>query len=58
MIWSPHKKKNMKKIQRIKRAATKIAPSLRDLPYEERISRLKLTTLEKKKKKKKKGETL
>ena len=37
----------MKKLERIQRAATKMAPSLRNLPYEERLSRLKFTTLEK-----------
>ena len=35
------------KIDRIQRAATKMVPSLRDLPYEEKLSRLKLPTLEK-----------
>ena len=47
MIWSPHKKKDVKMLQRIQRAATKMSPSLRDLPYEETLSRLKLPTLEK-----------
>ena len=47
VIWSPDKKKDIKKIERLQRAATKMAPSLRDLPYKERISRLKLPTLEK-----------
>ena len=36
MIWSQHKKKDTKKIERIQREATKMAPSLRDLPYEGR----------------------
>jgi len=40
-----HNKKDIRKIERIQRAATKIAPSLRDLPYEERLLRLKLPTL-------------
>ena len=47
MIWSPHKQKDVKMLQRIQRAATKMSPSLRDLPYEETLSRLKLPTLEK-----------
>ena len=34
-------------IERIQGAATKMAPSLRDLPYEERLFKLKLPTLEK-----------
>ena len=47
MIWSPHKKKDIKEIERIQRAATNIALNLRNLLYEERLSRLKLPTLEK-----------
>ena len=47
VIWSPHKKKDLKKLERIERAATKMAPSLRNLSYEEWLSRLKLPTLEK-----------
>ena len=34
-FWSPHKKKDIRKIERIQRAATEIALSLRHLPYEE-----------------------
>ena len=45
MIWSPYEKKDIRKIERIQKAATKMAPSY--LPYEERVSRLKLPTLEK-----------
>ena len=47
VIWLPYKKKDIKKLERIQRAATIMAPSLRNLPYEERLSRLKFTTLEK-----------
>ena len=47
VIWSPHKKKDIKMLERLQRAASKMAPSLRNLPYEERLSRLKLPTLEK-----------
>ena len=35
VICSPHRKKDIRKIERIKRAATEMAPSLRDLLYEE-----------------------
>ena len=31
VIWSPHKKKDIKKLERLQRAATKMAPSLRNL---------------------------
>ena len=44
VIWSPHKKKDIKKLERLRKAATKIAPSLRSLPYEERLSRKSLDT--------------
>ena len=49
VIWSPHKKKDIKKLERRQRAATKIIPSLRDLPYEENFFRMKLPTLAKRK---------
>ncbi len=47
VVWSPHKKEGIRKIERIQRAATKMVPTLRDLPYEERLERLKLLTPEK-----------
>ena len=48
-IWSPYKRKHINLIecvQRTERRATKLVPALRDLSYEERLRRLKLTTLE------------
>ena len=45
-VWAPSKKKDIKKLERIQRAATKLAPSLMDKSYEERLSKLNLTTLE------------
>ena len=36
-IWSPHKKKDIKKLERLQRAVTKMAPSLKNLSYEERL---------------------
>ena len=46
VVWSPYKKKDIQKIERIQRAATKLVPSLRDLSYGERLRRLNLPTLE------------
>ena len=46
VVWSPHKKKDIHKIERIQRAATKLVPGLRDLSYKERLQRLNLPTLE------------
>ena len=45
VLWSPSTK-NIKKLERIQRAATKLAPTLSDLSYEERLERLRLPTLE------------
>ena len=45
-VWSPYKRKHINLIERVQRRATKLVPALRDLPYEERLWRLKLTTLE------------
>ena len=46
VVWSPNMKKDIKKLERIQRAATMTVPSLRDLPYEERLLRLDLISLE------------
>ena len=45
-VWSPHTKKNIRKLERVQRAATKMVPELRDLTYEERLRELALPTLE------------
>jgi hypothetical protein len=45
-VWSPYKRKHINLIERVQRRATKLVPALRDLSYEERLSRLNLTTLE------------
>ena len=50
VIWSTHKM-DIKKLERLQRAATKLAPYLRNLTYKERLSKLKLPTLEKRKEK-------
>ena len=45
-VWSPHKLMDIDLLERVQRRATKIVPALRNLPYEERLRRLNLTTLE------------
>ena len=45
-VWSPHTKKNIRKLERVQRAATKMVPELRDLTYEERLKKLGIPTLE------------
>ncbi len=48
LVWSPRLKKEIRKLERIQRAATKLPGTLRDHTYEERLERLGLTTLERK----------
>ncbi|XP_045126266.1 uncharacterized protein LOC123513260 [Portunus trituberculatus] len=45
-MWSPHTKKNIRKLERVQRAATKLVPELKDLTYEERLRKLEIPTLE------------
>ena len=42
VLWSPSTKKNIKKLERIQRAATKLAPTLSELQYVE-IGKIGLT---------------
>ena len=44
-VWSPYKQKYIDMIERVQRRATKLVPSLRNLPYEERLRKLGLTKL-------------
>ena len=46
VVWSPNLKKDMRKIERIQRTATKMVPELRDLTYEERLTEMGLLTLQ------------
>ena len=45
VIWSPHKKKHVLKLETIQRIATKMVPELEELTYEERLKEMHLTTL-------------
>ena len=45
-VWSPYKRKYINLVEGVQRRATKLVPELRNSPYEERLRRLKLTTLE------------
>ena len=45
-VWSPYKRGDINLIEGVQRRATKMVPELRNLPYEERLKRLGLTTLE------------
>ena len=46
VIWSPHKKKYVLKLERIQRIATKMAIELKNFTYEERLKEMQLSTLE------------
>ena len=46
VIWSPHLKKHIKKLERVQRLATRMVPQFKEVPYEERLNRLELSTLE------------
>ena len=44
--WSPYLRKDIDRLEKIQRRATKLIPGLRDLRYEERLKECGLTTLE------------
>ncbi len=46
VVWSPHKKKHIRKFERIQRIAMKLLLKLKGLQYEERLREMKLMTLE------------
>ncbi len=46
VVWSPHTKKDIRKLERIQRTATRMVPELRDLDYEDRLREMGLLTLE------------
>ena len=45
--WNPHLKKGIELLERVQHRATKMIKGLRELSYEERLKRCRLTTLEK-----------
>ena len=45
VIWSPHKKRHVLKLERMQRIATKMVPELEELTYEEIFKEIHLTTL-------------
>ena len=45
-VWSPYLHCEVDKIEKVQRRATKLVPSLHELPYEECLKKLNLTTLE------------
>ena len=45
--WNPYIKKDIETLEKVQRRATKISPTIKNLSYENRLTALKLTTLEK-----------
>ena len=46
VVWSPYMKKHIRKLERVQRLGTRMIPGYKELPYEERLRRLNLPTLE------------
>ena len=46
VVWSPHKKKHIRKLERLQRVATKMVPELTEMTYEERLRAMDIPTLE------------
>ena len=44
-IWSPHLQKDIDILEKVQQRATKLIPELEELPYEDRLSQLKLYSL-------------
>ena len=45
IAWGPHYKMDQKKIEQVQRRATRLVPSLRHLPYQERLEKLGMPSL-------------
>ncbi|XP_072051737.1 uncharacterized protein [Amphiura filiformis] len=46
-VWSPFLKGDINKLEKVQRRATKLIPEIRDQPYEARLKRLKLISIQK-----------
>ncbi len=46
VVWCSYKKKNINKLERIQRIATKMVPELKYLSYKDRLKEMQLTTLQ------------
>ena len=45
LIWGPHNRADQRLIERVQRRATKLVPELKHLPYQERLTHLRLPSL-------------
>ena len=46
VVWSPNAKKDIRKLERIPKVATKMVPELREPTYEDRLKEMGLPTLQ------------
>ena len=46
VVWTPHKKKHIKKLERLQKMATRMVPELEGMTYEESLKAMDLPTLE------------
>ena len=46
VVWTPHKKKHIRKLERLQKMATRMVPELKGMAYEERLKAMDLPTLE------------
>ena len=46
VVWLPHKKKDIRQLERIQREGTKMLPKLQDLDYEKRLKDIELITFQ------------
>ena len=46
VVWSPNAKKDIRKLERIQRVATKMVHKLRELTYEDRLKEMGLLALQ------------
>ena len=49
-IWNPHLKRDIKKLEKVQRRATKLVPEVRSLPYASRLEALDIQSLEERRK--------
>ena len=46
-VWNPYLQRDIDALERVQHRATKLIPEIRNLPYESRLLKMGLTTLEK-----------
>ena len=49
MMWSPHMKKHLKKLERVEESGTRMIPDFKEVPHEERLMKTGFTHVRRKK---------